>query len=174
MPRTFIVSHAERGLQTRNFTCDRCRQRWPERDLREQDGLRVCVWNCYEQGGGEIDRQVERARASELGAVLNAKEMRPPIYPGSIDSATALSFITDFSIRPLVVTAGGATGALTLSGGFQSTDTVTYDDANLTNTVATVAATSIALTVQAGASARKGAHVLLLNGERYLGCIDVR
>lgn len=174
MGRPLKLSHAERGMKTRNFTCDICMQRWPESEYIEQDGLQICKVNCYEQGGGTIDRDLERAAAAELASVLDAHEQRPVIYPRQINGISALSYINEFSVRPLTITAGGAPVALVLTGGFQATDTVTYDHAGITNATTVIAATTITLTVQASAPTPKGLHSLFLNDEPYTSSIDVR
>lgn len=162
-------------MRKRNFTCEICRVRRLEDELREQDELRVCASTCYEEGGGRLDRDLERAHAAEIAAVLDAHEQRPVAWPSALDGNSAsLSWISDFSVRPLTLTAGGASEGLVLTGGFRAADTVTYDHASITNSATAIAATTITLTVQAGALAPKGLHRLYLNDEPYNDCIDVR
>jgi hypothetical protein len=163
-----------RRLAGKNFTCMRCSQRWNELDLREQDGLRVCV-HCFEVNGGEDDRQLARAAGAALAAQLTAKEARPPLYPGWADGALT-PVIYDFSVRPLRLTRGGASQVLTLTGsGFQSTDTITYGGSGITNAVAPViASTSIVLTVQASGGATLGLQTLTVAGDTYRNVFDVR
>lgn len=164
----------ERRLAGRNFACQRCGQRWNEADLVWQDGLYLCRAQCYEGNGGEIERTLERARASSLAADLSAKEMRPPKQAGWSDGLNIYG-ITDFSAKPLVITRGGASGSLTLTGfGFTGTDTIAYDDSNITNASVMTTDTQVSLSVQASGSAARGLHVLTYNGDRYLAVVDVR
>src|ERR1041384_6427946 len=137
MTNPLPLSHAERGLKRRNFTCAICRQRWEEGQTNGpvlKDGLFVGKQCCADENGDVIERNNVRARAAALGAVLNAKEMRPPVYPTPLDGrAPQHSWLSSFSVLPLLLQAGGAAGALVLGGGFLATSTVTYDDANLSN-----------------------------------------
>ena len=167
------VSHAEDGLQHRNFTCDKCRQRWEEGPANGpvlQDGLLICLKKCYEKGGGTNDRAMERAAAANIGAVEGARQQRAPMYPTRIDGISALSWISDFSVRPLVIQSSIVYSSpnLVLTGGFHASDTITFDSGVTATVVLT--ATTATLTVNGSA---QGSFALYLNGEPYRYSIEV-
>jgi hypothetical protein len=164
----------ERRLAARNFTCAKCSQRWNEGDLREQDGYRVCI-HCFEEGGGEDERDLDRANAARIAASLTEKEMRPPKFPGWFDGE-ATPVIYDFSARPLRLVRGGASQVLTLTGsGFQATDTIAYGGSGISDASAPViASTSVVLTVQASVGATLGLQTLTVAGDVYRNVFDVR
>jgi hypothetical protein len=167
------VSHAEDGLQHRNFTCDKCRQRWeegPENGPVQQDGLLICLKKCYEKNGGTIERAMQRAAAANMGAVEGARQQRAPMYPTRIDGVAALSWISAFSVRPLVIRSSVVYSSpnLVLTGGFRPSDAITFDS-GVTATV-TLTADTATLTVN-GSS--QGSFTLYLNGEPYRYSIEV-
>lgn len=168
------VSHAEDGLQHRNFTCDKCRQRWtegPDNGPVQQDGLLICLKKCYEKGGGTIEREMERAAAANIGAVEGARQMRAPIYPTRIDGIAALSWISSFSVRPLVIytSVTNVSPNLVLTGGFRPSDVITFDG----GVTADVALTSSTATLTVNGSSNHGSFALYLNDEPYPYSVEV-
>lgn len=166
--------YEQRRLAGRNFQCELCSQRWNEADLVWQDGLYVCRLNCYEENGGTIDRDIERARAAKLAAILTVRESRPPQQAGWDDDQN-ISLISSVTPRPLILNRGGASGTLTLTGvNFTATDTITYDTPAITNSVVLITDTLISLTVAASSLCAVGDHTLLYNATPMRSCISVR
>lgn len=175
MTNPLPLSHAERGLKHRNFTCAICRQRWEEGQENGpvlKDGLFVGKLCCADPNGDVIERDNVRARAAALGAILNAKEMRPPVYPTPLDGRSLTeSWISDFSVRPVELSVGVSAEVpnLVLAGGFLSTSAFTFDggvtaDSTITRDTAT-------LIINPGDVA--GLFALYLDGAPYPASIKV-
>jgi hypothetical protein len=177
-----------RRLAGKNFTCVLCSQRFNEKtDLQYQDDLGsmpVCPY-CFEMNGGEKYRTEYGAEAAEIAAGLTQKHLVPPVEPGWFDGATA-AVISAFSSKPLTLTRGGASVALTLTGVFTEDDTFTYGGSGISDAVA-VAITDedsdgvfdqVVLTVQASGGATLGLQSLTLTSgdvdDVYPEVFDVR
>lgn len=127
--------------------------------MREQDGLYVCALNCYEENGGTIDRQNERAAGAALAADLSAKEMRAPKQPGWFEdqSITAISKLDPRSVQ---VTISGASKTMVLTGvGFLAAHTIS-SDSNITVNKVVDSDLQVTLTISASVGAVKGMHPL--------------
>lgn len=162
-----------RRLSGRNFQCDRCDQRWFEDDLRQQDGRDLCAPNCYEENGGKIDRDMDRAAGAALAAELEKKENRPPISPGWFDDQDIVA-ISNLNPRTVTVTRGGGSQTMVLTGvGFSSADTVT-SDTGITITKSVDSTTQVTLTISASVLATRGIHAMTYAGDLYQNCVDVR
>lgn len=100
--------------------------------MREEDGLKVCP-ECFNPHGGVKERDLERAAAAAQAASEGAREERPPKFPGWSDDRE-ITIVNAFSVRPLVLSRGGAAGALRITGvGMSSADVILYGAAGLTD-----------------------------------------
>lgn len=174
----------------KNFQCQICLDRWNESRMREQDGLKVCP-DCWEPHGGTQDRDRDRAAASVLAASLAAKEQVPPKFPGWGDSSNIVA-VNAYSVRPLVLSRGGAAGALRITGvGMSSADVILYGAAGLTDAVPpiysslsstpappydtppVVIETYVDLSVQASGGMQPGPYSLTYNGSLFRAVFSV-
>lgn len=163
---------------SRTFYCIKCGERWPETRILHQDGVytdRRCP-NCYEPNGGEIERNRDRAAASELAGAISARFAHPAKFPFWLDDITSVSVITTFTPEPRTLTRGGAPAALVVAGnGFASDATIAYGHAGITDAVSPViTSTSITLSVQASGAVPLGYHPFTLNDILYRNVFDVR
>lgn len=168
----------ERRKSGNNFTCVVCSERWLESEMRFQDGIesdRRCP-NCYEENGGTVARDEDRARAAEEAARLSADMEIPPTYPGWFDATGDVCAISAFSSEPLRLTAGGASASLTISGtGFESGDEIEYGHAGITDaSAASITSTQVTLSVQASGAVPVGLYSLTYNDITYRNVFDVR
>lgn len=182
--------YREERLRTNKFTCDICGAWWPIGHRRRQlssgnpsgAALYVGVMCCYEPGGGELDRDLRRAWATGEAARLSAKELMPPFgednvyYPGGA-LIPSLSWITSFSISPLVLTRGGAARSLVLTGvGFSASDTFVYSSTGLTDAAppALLGSTQWTLSVQASVGMATGRYRMTFNKDVWQSVFEVR
>lgn len=172
------------------WTCVVCSERWPESRMRFQDGIendRRCP-NCYEEGGGGIARDKDRAAASELAAQITEKFAAPPKFPFWFDETSSVAALLSFSPEPRRLTIGGGTQTLTITGtGLASTDTIEYGHAGITATASLTPVTydsngnaespyvdTLVLTAQASGGVPAGLYSLTYNDVVYRNVFDVR
>ena len=160
--------------------------------MRYQDGVESdhrCP-NCFEPNGGPIQRELEGAAAKELAASISAKCAPPPKFPYWLDDLIAGGVITRFDPAPRRLTRGGSSATLTIYGsGLQTTDTIAYGHAGITNASAAVltpvtydsdgnALTPfedvLVLTVQASGAVPLGYKTLTYNDVIHHNAFDVR
>lgn len=176
----------------RNYACVICDERWPEKQMRVQDGIesdRRCP-NHWEPNGGSIARDLDRAAASELAASITAKYAEPPKFPFSFDNFDACSAVSLLSPSPRRLTAGGSAAVLTITGTrLLSTDTIVYGHVGITNSIAAVLTPvtydgngnaltpfvdTLTLTVVASGAVPPGLYTLLYNSSIFRNVFDVR
>jgi len=174
------------------WTCVVCSEPWPAKRMRFQDGIesdRRCP-NCYEENGGGIARDLDRAAAANLAAAITEQYAAPPIFGGWFDGTDEVCVLTEFDPEPRRLTRGGASATLTISGsGLAATDTITYGHAGITNASAAsltpVTYDSegnpespyedvLVLTVQASVAVPAGLYSLVYNDVTYRNIFDVR
>jgi hypothetical protein len=192
LPYKTLFLTAEQLANGNNFACVKCSERWLESEIKYQDGVESdfrCP-NCYEDNGGELARDADRAAASELAALISEQHEIPPKHPGWADEFSEVCTILTFSPEPRTLTKGGASAVLTITGrNLATTDTITYGHAGITNASAasltpvtfdsngnTVAPhwDVLVLTVQASGAVTNGLHTLTYNDVLYRNVFDVR
>jgi hypothetical protein len=174
------------------WTCVVCSERWPEKRMRFQDGIesdRRCP-NCYEDGGGTIARNLDRAAAADIAARITEQYAAPPRFPGWFDETDAVVVLTTFTPEPRRLTRGGASETLTIKGsGLATTDTIEYGHAGITNASAAALTPvtydgdgnpespyedTLVLTVHASGAVPVGLYSLTYNDVVYRNVFDVR
>lgn len=189
------LQHTVDPIEVRNsrtFFCVLCSERWPERQMFLQDGIAEdhrCP-NCYEPNGGKIERDLQRAAASELAAAITTRFASPARFPEWLDAITSVRVLDSFTPEPRRLTVGGSSAVLTITGsGLTATDTIVYGHAGITNAVSPLLvpvtydsdgnAVSpyhdvLSLTVQASGAVPVGAYSLTYDDITYNGVFDVR
>lgn len=166
------------------FTCDLCGAFWPVTTMRRMTGGAHVSTLCgdWEPDGDSEDRDLRRAYASRMGALLTMKESQPPkapngeVYPGTQDDAP--SMITNIDPFPITLI-HGAIGytAVTLTGvGFnQDTDQFTFRTAEIQSQIATfIDETTWIIHIRATALCPLQRHSLIFNDDIWTAAIDVR
>lgn len=147
----------------------------------QKDGKRVGVVCDHEPEGDSTERDLQRAYASKMAAILTAKHTGPrpgpngEIYEGIAEPVE--SAITVISPLPVVLIRGGVAVAVSLTGvGFTASDTIVYGATGITNATppALVSATSRTLSVQASGGMATGMYTLTFNSTLFQAVFDVR
>lgn len=191
MQRNYQVDLTRRRNE-RNYACVICFERWPETQMRVQDGIesdRRCP-NHFEPNGGKIARDLDRAAAAEIASAITMEFAEPPRFPFEFDPWDDVRSLDTFSPEPRRLTIGGAAAALTITGQqLASTDAISYGHAGITNSIApaltpvtydsdgnalTPFRDVLVLTVQASGAVPAGLYSLTYADTIYYNVFDVR
>ena len=168
--------YVEQRFRENYFDCEICGFPWPYSTLREQDGRDVSTLCCFEPGGGETDRDIDRAEAAALAAELDEKNIAPE-SEGRIGDEGESGVTEIIPDRPIQLLRGGAAVNVTLTGwGFSAADVIGYTDPGITNAVppVLVGTTRYDLSLQAALAMARGDYDLTFNGTPFRACFRVR
>lgn len=156
--------------------CDRCGFQWPETEITEQDGFRLCKDNCAKRWG-KTDR--DRYDVKQTRKLAREEARTPqPLYPFQSEMRGVPGVESISPEPPIRLTAGGAPVAITLTGvELSDEDLIEYGSDEIVDAVPPVYAVdgfTVVLSVEAEALATGGDFELSYNGNRHPNVFQVR